>query len=417
MFKQLRNKFLFMNLGTILFVLFVSFASIFVITYKDVESDVKAQLNQVITQTFQNNNGKQALPPKEQNNNLELEALPPTISFWVEIDADRTIQAMHNPHFSSITNEMYTRLIADANLSKEYGFFSFDSGYWAYHVIETSNGYKIAFSDITNNVSTLTSMLFAFLIVSIISTILIACFSKFFADRAIHPIKSSFQKQKQFVSDASHELKTPLTIINTNIDLVLANKEDSVKSQEQWLQNIKEEASRMSKLTNNLLYLAKLDDGNVETIHSPCNLSDITKASTLAMEGIAFEKGLRIEDFIDPAIMVQGNPEQLRQVLIILLDNAIKYSIGKDPIQVHLHKQNNQAILTVQNHGETIQPDQQQKLFNRFYRIDNSRNSQTGGHGLGLAIAHDFVMRHNGKIAIDSQDDTTTLCVTLPIKN
>ncbi|MDL2276495.1 HAMP domain-containing histidine kinase [Breznakia sp. OttesenSCG-928-G09] len=413
MFKKLRNKFLFINLIAIILVLLISFASIFMITYKKIESDVVSQLNQAML--LKDDQKKNNPPTPPDNKVLGKEDVPPSTSFQIEINGSKKIIAIHNPHFSNINNSTYTAMIEKLSFDKESNFFSLNGTYWAYRIITFKDHYQVAFVDISNNVSTLTSMLFAFLIVSIISIIIAIFFSKIFADRAIKPIKETFQKQKQFVSDASHELKTPLTIINTNIDLVLSNEKDQVTNQKKWLINIKDETSRMTKLTNNLLYLAKLDDHNIQALYHDFDFSSTLEEATLSIEGIAFEKGLEIKSNIQKNIIIHGSSEQLRQVIIILLDNAIKYSENTNKIEVLLTKQNKKAILEVINYGTSIDQEQQEKLFDRFYRADDSRNSQTGGHGLGLSIAKDIIQKHQGNILLNSHNHKTTIRVHLPV--
>ena len=414
MFKKLRNKFLFINLGAILLVLLISFVSIFFITYKNVENEVISQLNQTLSQNGDNRNDRPI--PIGENEKETQEELPPSISFWLEVDENMKITNKNNLHFDSIQTSTYKALVNEVSIDNETGFFSYNGSYWAYKVETSNSGYRIAFTDISNNVSTLTGMLSAFAIVAVLSSILALLFSRYFANRAIEPMKETFQKQKQFVSDASHELKTPLTIINTNVDLVLSNEDQSVASQKQWLTNIKNEVNRTSTLTNNLLYLSKMDATEFKDSER-INISNQIEQCTLSLEAIAYEKQLTFETDIKEELYVKGSPTMINQLIIILLDNAIKYSEENTKIEVILGSSNKHVNLQVINQSKTIPSEKLEHLFDRFYRADDSRNSQSGGHGLGLAIASNIIDKHHGKITINSKDNKFIVEVKLPLSN
>lgn len=414
MFKKLRNKFLFINLGAILLVLLISFISIFFITYKNVENEVISQLNQTLSQNEDNRNDRPI--PIGENEKDAQEELPPSISFWLEVDENMKITNKNNLHFDSIQTSTYKALVNEVSINNETGFFSYNGSYWAYKVETSNSGYRIAFTDISNNVSTLTGMLSAFAIVAVVSSILALLFSRYFANRAIEPMKETFQKQKQFVSDASHELKTPLTIINTNVDLVLSNEDQSVASQKQWLTNIKNEVNRTSTLTNNLLYLSKMDATEFKDSER-INISSQIEQCTLSLEAIAYEKQMTFETDIKEELYVKGSPSMINQLIIILLDNAIKYSEENAKIEVILGSSSKHVNLQVINQSKTIPSEKLEHLFDRFYRADDSRNSQSGGHGLGLAIASNIIDKHHGKITINSKDNKFIVEVKLPLSN
>ncbi|MDQ0359659.1 sensor histidine kinase [Breznakia pachnodae] len=415
MFKKLRNKFLFINLGAILLVLLISFVSIFFITYKNVENEVISQLNQTLSQNEDNRNDR-PIPIGENEEKDAQEELPPSISFWLEVDENMKITNKNNLHFDSIQTSTYKALVNEVSIDNETGFFSYNGSYWAYKVETSNSGYRIAFTDISNNVSTLTGMLSAFAIVAVVSSILALLFSRYFANRAIEPMKETFQKQKQFVSDASHELKTPLTIINTNVDLVLSNEDQSVASQKQWLTNIKNEVNRTSTLTNNLLYLSKMDATEFKDSER-INISSQIEQCTLSLEAIAYEKQLTFETDIKEELYVKGSPTMINQLIIILLDNAIKYSEENTKIEVILGNSSKHVNLQIINQSKTIPSEKLEHLFERFYRADDSRNSQSGGHGLGLAIASNIIDKHHGKITINSKDNKFIVEVKLPLSN
>ena len=207
------------------------------------------------------------------------------------------------------------------------------------------------------------------------------------------------------MSDASHELKTPLAAINTNVDAVLANPESSVLSQEKWLNYIKSESQRLALLTGNLLFMARLDN-QAEFKTESVNLSEITEQAVLNLEAAAFERQVRFDYSIEKDVTVTGAKDQLQRLAVILLDNAVKYSPDRGTVNVSLKKKDKHAELSVHNTGEPIPPDEQEKIFDRFYRVDKARSA--GSYGLGLSMARDIVRLHGGKIWVESSKENGT---------
>lgn len=415
MFKKLRNRFLFINMIAIVLVLLVAFIAIFTITLSNVQDDIRMQLERTAFQNI-------SIPNKP--NNIEIISnnpdnfSSPSITFWIALDNEKNILEVFNPNYSGLTedaaNEMAELVLEKTNSS---GYFKMNGSYWAYQLSETFIGYKLTFLDVTNSFNILSNLLYSFLLVSAVTILVIFLFSKYFADKAIQPIQETFDKQKQFVSNASHELKTPLTVINTNIDLVLTNPDSTIQSQEKWLQYIKEESNRMSKLTNDLLYLARMDYTEQNKVLLSIDFSSLVEKSILPMEAIAYEKEITLTYQIAPNIQILGDPDQLQQVIIIILDNAIKYCNPNGTVSIDLINNTTTATLKITNTGSGIDSEHLTHIFDRFYRVDSSRNRTTGGYGLGLSIAKSIVDAHKGKIEIQSSSDTnTTVKITLPTK-
>ena len=206
------------------------------------------------------------------------------------------------------------------------------------------------------------------------------------------------KSQKQFIADASHELKTPLTIIKTNTSLVLSNPEDTIKNQSKWIKYIESQSDRMSNLVNEMLSLAKLDIEENKLILSSIDISKIIENMLISFDAIIFENNISLEENITKNIFIDGNEESIRKLFSILMDNAIKYTNLKGKISVDLYLDRAKAILEIKNTGEGIDREHLDKIFERFYRIDNSRARDTGGYGLGLSIAKSIVDQHKGKI-------------------
>ena len=220
------------------------------------------------------------------------------------------------------------------------------------------------------------------------------------------PVEESFTKQKQFIEDASHELKTPIAVILASSEAL-----ENDPNEKKWLNNIQNEAERMNKLVKNMLDLARLENVDMKKTYTINNISKIIEKNILTFESLIYEKNITLDYSIEKEIELNCNPDQIKELLSILIDNAIKHSINKGIITISLKKDTSNIILEVKNKGEGIKPGDEEKIFERFYRKDTSRNRNENRYGLGLAIAKNIVTNHNGKISASSKDGYTTFKV------
>ena len=270
---------------------------------------------------------------------------------------------------------------------------------------------RIAFTDAAQEDATLRAVVKMCLLVGAAAlAVLLGC-SYLLAGLAARPVARSLDQQRRFLSDASHELKTPLTVILSSAELA-ASETDGEKSR-QYLDNIHAESLRMKDLVENMLTLARTESGT-RLPEEAVDLSDTVLESALAFEPVAFENGKPMEYTVQPELTVSGRSTQLRQVADILLDNAVKYAEPGSPIQMTLRREGRNAVLWVENRSAPIPPEKLGHLFDRFYRVDESR---TGGEGfgLGLAIARTIVQSHRGSIGCTSTQGVTRFTVTLPL--
>lgn len=268
--------------------------------------------------------------------------------------------------------------------------------------------YTIAFLDVTESEHTLRQLLSAFIGIGILTLMAILGISIYFAKRAVIPIEKSYRKQQQFIQDASHELKTPLAAISTNLAVVTSNAMETVEMQGKWLGVIGYEVERMSKLVNDLLYLAKTDHIDNAVACYPVNFTEILEYAMLSVETVGFEKGILFKEAIQPDVIVNGDKDQIEQVVKILLDNALKYTNTGGGIEVELKYEKNQGVLSIANTGVGIPKEHIDKIFDRFYRVDASRK-HNGSYGLGLSIAKSLVESMQGSITVSSVENVETV--------
>ena len=231
----------------------------------------------------------------------------------------------------------------------------------------------------------------------------------------VRPVEESWKLRQQFVADASHELKTPLTVLLADADILLSHPDDTVGSQRHWVEHIRDEGLRMKELVLDLLFLARGDAAGPERPQGRADLSGLCGDCVMSFEPVAFEAGLTLDSRVEAGVSVLGSGEELRRLCAILLDNACKYCGPGETVTLTLAA-GDRAVLTVHNTGAPIPAEAQPHLFERFYRADAARTRERGGSGLGLAIAQAIVERHRGKISLRSEEgEGTAFTVTLPL--
>lgn len=220
------------------------------------------------------------------------------------------------------------------------------------------------------------------------------------------PVIESFNNQKQFIYDVSHELKTPIAVIMANADMAEENPKET-----KWINNIKNESDRMNKLVVSLLDLLMSDNINERETFSKVNLSKTIEMCVLTFESLIYENNLKLDYEIDQNIMINCNNDRIKQLFGILVDNAIKHAKSESKISIKLKKTKEGILFSVKNRGDAIPLEDREKIFDRFYRVDKSRNRNENRYGLGLAIAKNIVTSHNGKIKVDCTSGYTTFTV------
>lgn len=234
---------------------------------------------------------------------------------------------------------------------------------------------------------------------------------------AIAPIKAAWQKQLDFTADASHELRTPLSTIQTNLDVVLSNPKATIESQMKWLENIRIENKRMSALVSDLLLLSRADTNEAIINMDNLNLSALVLEVETTFNAVAEQNKLFFSSTVEEEIFIQGDKDRIRQLLVILIDNAIKYTASNGKVNISLFRNESYATIAICDTGVGMTPEEISRVFDRFYRGKQSRLYNTGGSGLGLSIAKIIAEEHGGKITAESQiGKGSTFKVSFPIQ-
>lgn len=226
----------------------------------------------------------------------------------------------------------------------------------------------------------------------------------------VKPIEDMINSEKKFISNASHELKTPLAVISANTELLSSE----IGTDNKHLTYIQQETSRMIALVQKMLTLTRLDAPQIQETHAVFPIDEALYDIIYPMESVAYEKHLSLETDIQEHIKMDGNEEQIQNLVSILLNNAISYTPEHGTIGIHAHVHNRKFYLSVDNTGDPIPEEMRDRLFERFFRADEAR-ADNGHFGLGLSIAHSIVMNHSGKITVERQGDKNVFSVTLPV--
>ena len=282
------------------------------------------------------------------------------------------------------------------------------TGNLSYVVDRRSDCTLVAFLDTTVTEGSLGMLLRNVLIVGGAAIVALFFIALFLSKKIIRPLEENDLRQKQFVSDASHELKTPAAVIGVNAEMLARELGEN-----EWLANIRYENERMTDLVKQLLDLSRAE--NAELPAEPVDFTRTVTGEILALESLAFDQGKKIRSDVEDGIRVAGSPTQLTQLISVLLDNAIRHSTGRE-IDVSLKKQGHTAILCVSNEGGEIPREKLEHLFDRFYRIDQARNSEGQHYGLGLSIAKAVAERHGGRIEASCRNGRVIFTVSLPVK-
>ncbi len=324
--------------------------------------------------------------------------------FVVKMDSNGSILDANAEHIAALTvNEVKQY----AKTSMERGDQTGKLGIYNYTICNVTystmfgaiDGYMAIFVDFSSEYNNMISYLLISSIIGAVSLVVVFLLLSVFSKKAIAPVVESMEKQKQFITDAGHEIKTPLAIISANTDVL-----ELTSGSNEWTESIRNQTNRLSELVKRLISLSKMDEEKVQLVFGDFCISDAVWEAARPFETLAESKGRQLEINIQPDITMNGDMSSIRQLVSILLDNAVKYSNEYGSIKLSLTKSNKNVKLEVYNTADNIPKDNLDKLFDRFYRADSSRSRETGGYGIGLSIAKAIVEAHKGKIAASTED-------------
>lgn len=399
MFRKLKIEFIMTNVVTLTIVLLIIFSGM----YFSMNAFLKFQADMILN----------SIAREECLNSSYNTAL--VRFFFTKVDTSGKIIGyssdinVPNEDVHALKEEVLKRGVAKGRIvNKEYKlkFLKFTKEY----------GYIIVFLDYSVEEMLTKPLVLIGAFFGLISLALAFFISLFLASKAVRPIKTSWEKQTVFIEDASHELRTPLAVVNSNLEIVMENENETVGSQSKWLGNIHSELERMKKLVDDLLFLARAN-AEGEMPKEYFDLSGLLNKVYDAFLPLAQKKGLKLLLYKKDIITAYGNEFRIKQLITILLDNAIKYTDNGGIIELKLEAGASTLQLSVRDTGEGIAKEHIDKIFDRFYRVDKSRSRSLGGSGLGLAIAKCIVNEHKGTINVVSEvSKGTEFTISLPIK-
>lgn len=337
-------------------------------------------------------------PQGDKNNKSRFSAETPfeTRYFMVTVNENGEITDYDLDWIAAVdeeTAETYTQNIQTSN--KTTGF----QGIYRYRVIQTEEGQKYVFLDCRREISNFRAVLVTTIAVSVLGLAAVFVLVVIFSRMVFRPVEESIRKQKQFITDASHELKTPLTIIDANTEVLEMESGES-----QWTRSTRKQIQRLSGLVQQLVTLSRLDEEKGIEEKSEFCISDAVSDCVQPYEVLAQTREKNLTSDIEENLSYIGDERSIRQMVGILMDNAIKYSSENGNITLKFQKNGKKILLEVYNDAENLPTGKLDVLFERFYRLDSSRNSATGGSGIGLSVAKAIVQAHKGKITAENKN-------------
>lgn len=409
MFRKLKIQLIVINLVLLSLLL----ASIFSVIYASMKHGMERQSERMMRSVAEREHVPRLQDPPQYPESQPAEQRTAPNFFFLKVDAGGEIldASDHMPVSTSDAEGLIKKTLAETDAR---GTISHNSVNYRYLREMKDYGSFLVLDDKTLDEQVLRRLVLISLVIGGLSLIMVFFISLFLANRALVPIMRAWDKQKAFVADASHELRTPLAVINTNLELVAGNADETVGSQSKWIGNIQSEIQRMSKLVSDLLFLARADAGEAIPM-SVFHLSDALNQAVVPFVPFAASRGIELMSAIRPDVFMRGNEGRIRQLIAILIDNAIKHTAGGGRVELKLDTGAGAIDITVSDTGEGIPGEHLKRIFERFYRIDRSRSREHGATGLGLSIADRIVKEHGGAISVASAPGRgAAFSITLP---
>ena len=403
MIKKLRIKFVCVIMAIVMVLLGCILGVVIHFTGQSMEMQSISMMRTIASAPFQ-----QGIPGKNMDDEVRLPF------FTVQISSRGELIAASGGYFD-LSDREYLQEIINAALLSDRETGELDEHNLRYLKSVSPRGYTIAFSDTSTESATVKTLYYSCLAIFFIAMILFLGISILLSHWVIKPVAVAWDQQRQFVADASHELKTPLSVIMANAELMQG--EDT--SKEEWRTysgNILGVTYQMRYLVENMLEMARVDNGTVKMNFATVDFSELVSVAALSFQLLYEEKGMGLRCSVSDEISINGSEQHLYQVMDVLLDNALKYSAPGSMVSVDLVSAGRNCLLSVASSGEPISREDLKNIFKRFYRADKAR-AMNGSYGLGLSIAESIVEAHKGKIWAESEEGLNTFFVQLPANN
>lgn len=399
MFKKLRTKFIIVAMVATALVLLLIIGGINIYNYVEIDKKASETLS-----LLERNDGKfprEHEPQGQGAKGISPEA-PFETRFFTVMFKDGAVAAVNIDKIAAVDAETAAKYAEEVYASNKTE--GFKNNYKYLKTTAPEGDVMIIFLDCTRDLSTFYEFLEASLIMSFVGLAVVAVLVFVLSGVVMKPVAETYKKQKQFITDANHELKTPLTVISASCDVL-----EMESGENEWTKTIKSEVVKLTELTNKLVFLSRMDEGSANSAKTEFSLTEVVEDATKRYAVISESENKKFDTQIEQNVTINGDISEMRELVDLLLDNAFKYSDEEGNVRLELQKVNGKSRLTVSNTTAGVPQGDLSVLFERFYRLDSSRNSATGGHGIGLSVAKAIVEQHKGKITARSADGKTII--------
>ena len=403
MIKRLRIKFICVIMAIVMVLLGCILGVVIHFTGQSMQMQSISMMRTIATTPFQ-----QGIPGKTMNDEVRLPF------FTVQISSRGELLAASGGYFD-LSDQEYLQEIVNAALLSDQETGKLDEHDLRYLKSASPRGFTIVFSDTTTESATLKQLFYSCLAIFFVAMIVFLGISILLSHWVIKPVATAWDQQRQFVADASHELKTPLSVIMANAELMQGD-DTSEEDRKTYSGNILGVTYQMRSLVENMLEMARVDNGTVKMNFECVDFSQLVSDAALSFQLLYEEKGQGLRCAVPDGIEIHGSEQRLYQVLDVLLDNALKYGTPGGMVSVDLVNAGRSCILSVASPGDPISREDLKNIFKRFYRADKAR-AMNGSYGLGLAIAESIVEAHKGKIWAESENGFNIFFVQIPTNN
>lgn len=406
MIRKLRRRLILASMLAVFIVLATVIGLFNYVNYQKIVSDADSLLTLLSW-----NNGHFPKPSQDENGQTESNHLSREtrreLQFFSAVLAENGSISLYDvekaPSIDEETAGLYAQQCAD--MGKSRGFYKD----YRYILYEEDGSRRVIFMDCERNLSAFRLVLLTTVCLSGAGLLAVFLLVLLLSRRIVRPISASYEKQKRFITDAGHEMKTPVTIIHADTELL-----EMEYGQNEWLDDIRSQTRRLAALTNDLIFLARMEETEkLQMIEFP--ISDLVAENASSFQSLAITQNKHFSMQIQPMLTYCGNEKSISQLVNLLLDNAVKYSSAEGDIHLTLSAQEKQLVMTVENTADGISEETLHNMFDRFYRADPSRNSAVMGYGIGLSIARAIVNAHRGKIDASAEKGKFRITVTLPL--